>query len=657
MSFAQNCVGASEDNQQRQTMPPFQPDASSGRTISRIAARPPTRACKPAPPIAYRAMNDTETRCQSWAVRVGDLDVLRLSAGQSCIRPIDPRSECDISHSSPDRQSNVNRLRGGLLSDRLVADDLDHYWSTIGPGIGKGRFLGSSLKSIKVPASVKNIEELSFALCENIEAFVFQGESELQLIGAASFLYCSLKSVVIPRSVEILGKFCFCRSGLRTIAFEAASALRRIGEFCFYESSLTKLSIPRNVDFIGNCAVVNRDIESIEACDGNSGFAICEFILVDFRDGTAIRYFGRSGRVIMPKNIEAIGQKCFCKTTIGSLTFAAESQLELLEQQCFESCSVKSITIPASVALICNASFRNARFETLTFERGSVLRQLEPECFAGCCAKMIRFPASLEVFPEWCFRRAGIDLLAFDGRSKPRRIERMCFYQCSLQTIHIPESVELLCRHCFSHAAIMTMKLNSESGLKKMARDCFDYRSVKAIENPLPDWKLARNHVFLRHTADAMIRSRRHRCAMYCIHLLFLGNGEGEVGRHVNSRNEQIGQFLGRVFETAAVEKSGHVKERRIVPTHYAIRTNTRGTGCRHLKSWLVEVSEDGVSWQMVGEVHNSSKLNGKRFFGVFPVVRIGAGRFIRLANIGRNHYGDDCLSISAWEIFGTLLE
>jgi hypothetical protein len=31
--------------------------------------------------------------------------------------------------------------------------------------------------------------------------------------------------------------------------------------------------------------------------------------------------------------------------------------------------------------------------------------------------------------------------------------------------------------------------------------------------------------------------------------------------------------------------------------------------------------------------------------------------RFIRLVNIGRNHDGEDCLCISAWEIFGSLIE
>jgi hypothetical protein len=37
-------------------------------------------------------------------------------------------------------------------------------------------------------------------------------------------------------------------------------------------------------------------------------------------------------------------------------------------------------------------------------------------------------------------------------------------------------------------------------------------------------------------------------------------------------------------------------KKRRIVPTHYTVRTNVDGPGVRHLKSWLVETSADGRS-------------------------------------------------------------
>jgi hypothetical protein len=91
--------------------------------------------------------------------------------------------------------------------------------------------------------------------------------------------------------------------------------------------------------------------------------------------------------------------------------------------------------------------------------------------------------------------------------------------------------------------------------------------------------------------------------------------------------------------------------ERRIVPTHLTIRTH--GPGGAHPKSWLVETSVDGESWREVAREED----NRDRFTGTFAVAGSGECRFIRLANIGRNHLGVDCLYISAWEIFGSVVE
>jgi hypothetical protein len=98
-------------------------------------------------------------------------------------------------------------------------------------------------------------------------------------------------------------------------------------------------------------------------------------------------------------------------------------------------------------------------------------------------------------------------------------------------------------------------------------------------------------------------------------------------------------------------------KERRIVPTHYTIRTNVHGPGNWHLKSWLVETSGDGESWRETARKENTEQLNGQWSTGTFALAGGGECRFIRLVNISRNHMENDRLFISAWEIFGSLIE
>jgi hypothetical protein len=98
-------------------------------------------------------------------------------------------------------------------------------------------------------------------------------------------------------------------------------------------------------------------------------------------------------------------------------------------------------------------------------------------------------------------------------------------------------------------------------------------------------------------------------------------------------------------------------KAKRIVPSHYAVRTNDNGSGGQHLKSWLVETSDDGTTWREVDHKENNDDLNGSSLTGRFAISGGGACRFIRLVNIGRCHQGHDILFISAWEVFGTLLD
>jgi hypothetical protein len=82
-----------------------------------------------------------------------------------------------------------------------------------------------------------------------------------------------------------------------------------------------------------------------------------------------------------------------------------------------------------------------------------------------------------------------------------------------------------------------------------------------------------------------------------------------------------------------------------------------KGPGGDRLKSWLVETSVDGKKWRQVAREEDNKQLNGSAFTGTFAVAGGGECRFIRLVNVGRNHSGNGCLCIPAWEIFGGLIE
>jgi hypothetical protein len=98
-------------------------------------------------------------------------------------------------------------------------------------------------------------------------------------------------------------------------------------------------------------------------------------------------------------------------------------------------------------------------------------------------------------------------------------------------------------------------------------------------------------------------------------------------------------------------------KEKRVVPSHYSIRSIDAEQGDAHLKSWLVEMSLDGENWKQIDFRENNTELNGKSIMKTFAVTGAQECRFLRLVHIGRSHHGHDRLAISAWEIFSTLVQ
>jgi hypothetical protein len=100
--------------------------------------------------------------------------------------------------------------------------------------------------------------------------------------------------------------------------------------------------------------------------------------------------------------------------------------------------------------------------------------------------------------------------------------------------------------------------------------------------------------------------------------------------------------------------------DRRVTITHDTIRPDCEanaGINMSNLKSWIVEVPADGEGWTEGDHRENTSELNNREVTELFQVAKIAEGRFVRLVNVGKNHKGTDSLSLSSFEILGTLIE
>ena len=103
-------------------------------------------------------------------------------------------------------------------------------------------------------------------------------------------------------------------------------------------------------------------------------------------------------------------------------------------------------------------------------------------------------------------------------------------------------------------------------------------------------------------------------------------------------------------------------KERRVIPTSYTVRSIDQGSGWFHLRSWVIQVSNDGRSWTEIDRRTDNNDLNGARAIANFKISNVPCEtfRFFRLKTTGKNHCNWDSryqLIISALEVFGALFE
>jgi hypothetical protein len=96
-------------------------------------------------------------------------------------------------------------------------------------------------------------------------------------------------------------------------------------------------------------------------------------------------------------------------------------------------------------------------------------------------------------------------------------------------------------------------------------------------------------------------------------------------------------------------------KDMRVAVTHYILRSNGNGTSGPHLRSWVVEGSENKVDWVELDCRKDEVGLNGANKVCSFEVQSVVESRFIRIRPTGPNWNGHNHLWLNAFEAFGGL--
>ena len=95
-------------------------------------------------------------------------------------------------------------------------------------------------------------------------------------------------------------------------------------------------------------------------------------------------------------------------------------------------------------------------------------------------------------------------------------------------------------------------------------------------------------------------------------------------------------------------------KKMKVKITNYSIKSSEGGQSSCHLKSWDLEVSNDGDNWIKIDHHSNCSTLNGDGFVGTFDAQQNEFAQFVRLRQTD-DPWGGDYLKICYIEFYGFL--
>ena len=241
----------------------------------------------------------------------------------------------------------------GCSSLTTVTFEKESQLKTISGGYSNPNYYGvfsdcTALTSIKIPASVKTIEEAAFKGCSSLATVTFEKGSQLKTIRSAdsyyphtyygAFSFCPITSIEIPASVETIEAAAFkgC-SSLTTVTFEKESQLKIIGggygysysgTFYYYGAfsdctALKSIEIPASVETI--------EVVAFKGCSS--------LITVTFEKGSQLKIIGggfRSGSYhgafCQLKNLMTVDMSaCTQVKTIDEYAFYDDSELRLFK--------------------------------------------------------------------------------------------------------------------------------------------------------------------------------------------------------------------------------------------------------------------------------------------------------------------------------------
>ncbi len=165
--------------------------------------------------------------------------------------------------------------------------------------------------------------------------------------------------------------------------------------------------------------------------------------------------------ITIPASVIIIRKQAFsCCQDIESLTFAANSQLETIEDGAFQSSPLTSVTIPASVKNL-SGFYYDVYLSTVIIEENSQLETIGSGAFYNCQAlTSFEIPAGVQTIGYNAFCKCThLASVTFEGNNQLTSIGSLAFSTTALTTITLPKSVTVLDNSVFYNSTLKKIYL------------------------------------------------------------------------------------------------------------------------------------------------------------------------------------------------------
>jgi hypothetical protein len=252
----------------------------------------------------------------------------------------------------------------------------------------------SSLKSIKIPASVDYIGGYAFYGDSNLNVYIlgdtlpayvadgwdsgicgyYVGVTEVktsddkiwsyaEISGGISLIkYNGTSTSVDLTKLELgdiisIGGYCFYGSQITTITLP--ETLTAIEGYAFANSKITAVELPASVNYIGQYAFYNTQLKDARVMDGSQLQTIEQYAFANTANLVSLN---------LPESLVDMGAYAFYNSGITEVTFEGDFKLTYLPEYAFALTNIKTVVLPDSITRINHGAFRDCgMLESVTF--------------------------------------------------------------------------------------------------------------------------------------------------------------------------------------------------------------------------------------------------------------------------------------------------